>query len=137
MTNIIKHESLKNIPNLTYEGYVWMSDKEYPIVLNGETYDFSEINTNPFIIEALLYNKEEKKSIHVQHSGEYQIFEYDLSKLEKSNLVEKEYLPHRLKDVEKVLIKQIWLPEKDENCAGFDVLKLKAIVFCGFKNKEK
>lgn len=137
MTNITKHESLKNIPNLTYEGYVWMSDKEYPIVLNSETYDFSKIKNNPFIIEALLFNKNENKSIHIQHTGEYQIFEYDLNGFEESNLVEKEYLPHRLKDVNKVKFRQIWLPEEDENCAGFEVLKLKAIVFCGFKNKEE
>ena len=134
---VIKHNSIKEIPNRNYEGYVWLSDAKKPIMLPDESFDFSTVETNPFIVEALLYNKDEKKSIHFQQTVEYQIFEYDLSKLEKSNYVGKEYLPHRLNDVEKVLFKQIWLPEKDENCARFEVLKLKAIVFCGFKNKEE
>ncbi|MDY0215621.1 MAG: TIGR04423 family type III CRISPR-associated protein [Bacteroidales bacterium] len=134
---IKRYNSIKEIPNRNYEGYVWLSNEKKPFNIPDESFDFLTVEANPFVVEALLFDKNENKSIHVQHSGEYQIFEYDLSKLEKSNLVEKEYLPHRLKDVEKVLFKQIWLPEKDENCAGFDVLKLKAIVFSGFKNKEE
>lgn len=137
MLGIKKYDSIKEIPNRNYEGYVWLSNKKNPFILLDESFDFSTVEANPFIIEALLFNKKENKSIHIQHTGEYQIFEYDLSKLEKSNCVEKEYLPHRLKDVEKVLFKQIWLPEKDGNCAEFDVLILKAIVFCGFNNKEE
>lgn len=137
MLGVEKYSSIKEIPNRNYEGYVWLSNAKEPILLPDESFDFLTVEPNPFVIEALLFDKDEKKSIHVQYTGEYQIFEYDLSKLEKSNYVEKEYLPHRLKDVEKVLFKQIWLPEKDKNCAGFDVLKLKAIVFCGFNNKEE
>lgn len=136
MLGIKKYNSIKEIPNRNYEGYVWLSNEKKPFILPDESFDFSTVEANPFVVEALLYDRDENKSIHVQYTGEYQIFEYDLSKLEKSNCVEKEYLPHRLQDVEKVLFKQIWLPEKDENCAEFDVLKLKAIVFCGFKKKE-
>ena len=135
MSNIIKHKALSEIPNQAYYGYVWMSDATNPIVLNNECYDFSSVKTNPFIIEALLYCKVEDISVHIQHTGEYQITEYHLNDFPKEQLVEKEYLPHRLKDVSKVKFKQIWIPEPDENCKGMEVLKLKAIVFCGF-NKE-
>ncbi len=131
--NIIKHTALIDIPKLSYEGYVWMSNDKNPKVLNNEPFDFSTIGVNPFVIEALLYNMDENISIHVQHTGEYQIFEYHLNDFTNAHLVDKDYLPHRLKDVEKVCFKQIWLPEPDENCAGMDVLNLKAIVFCGFK----
>lgn len=134
---IKRYNSIKEIPNRNYEGYVWLSNEKKPFILPDESFDFSTVETNPFVVEALLFDKVENKSIHVQHTGAYQIFEYDLSKLEKSNYDDKEYLPHRLKNVEKVLFKQIWLPEKDDNCAGFEVLKLKAIVFCGFNNKEE
>ena len=133
MSPIIKHQSLSDIPNLPYEGYVWMSDEKDPKVLNKESFDFNTIGTNPFVIEALLYNKAQNISIHIQHTGEYQIFEYHLNDFSKENLVEKDYLPHRLDGVKNVSFKQIWLPEPDENCAGMDVLNLKAIVFCGFK----
>jgi CRISPR type III-associated protein (TIGR04423 family) len=133
MLDIKKYNSIKEIPNRNYEGYVWLSDEKKPIMLPDELFDLTAVKTNPFIIEALLYNKEENKSIHIQHTGEYQIFEYDLKGIDDSNIEKKEYLPHRLKEVKNVLFKQIWLPEVDENCAGFDVLKLKAIVFCGFK----
>jgi CRISPR type III-associated protein (TIGR04423 family) len=129
---------LSKIPNLTFEGYVWLSDEKSPVVLQQETYDFSAVRSNPFVIEALLYNKENNVSIHVQHNGSYQIAEYDLGLLEKSGATfeEKQYLPHRLENIGKVNFKQIWLPEEDENCEGMEVLTLKATVFCGF-NKTK
>ncbi|OIP02307.1 MAG: type III CRISPR-associated protein [Bacteroidetes bacterium CG2_30_33_31] len=133
MNHTIKHKSLIDIPKLPYEGYVWMSDAKEPIVLNKETFDFSKIGINPFIIEALLYCDGEDISIHIQHTGEYQIFEYHLNDFSKKNLVEKDYLPHRLNGVKNLIFKQIWMPEPDENCAGIDVMNLKVIVFCGFK----
>lgn len=133
MLEIKKYNSINEIPNRNYEGYVWLSNEKKPFILPDESFDFSKVEANPFVVEALLFDKSENKSIHVQHTGEYQIFEYDLKRIEESSIENKEYLPHRLKDVKNVLFKQIWLPEKDDNCAGFEVLKLKAIVFCGFK----
>ncbi|MDD3722728.1 MAG: TIGR04423 family type III CRISPR-associated protein [Lutibacter sp.] len=130
---IKRYNSIKEIPNRNYEGYVWLSNEKKPFILPDVSFDFSTVEANPFVVEALLFDKAENKSIHVQHTGEYQIFEYDLQRIEESCIEKKEYLPHRLKDVKNVLFKQIWLPEEDENCAGFEVLKLKAIVFCGFK----
>jgi len=132
MIGIIKHNKFTDIPDYSYEGYIWMSDEKEPTVLNNESFDFSKINTNPFVIEGLLYSKNEKISIHIQHTGEYQIFEYHLNDYAQSSIVEKEYLPHRLDNVSKVRFKQIWLPELDENCEGMEVLTLKSIVFCGF-----
>ncbi len=132
MKGIIKHNKLTDIPNYSYEGYIWMSDENKPKVLNNESFDFSKIKTNPFIIEGLLYSKTENISIHIQHAGNYQIFEYHLNDYAKSNIVEKEYLPHRLEHVSKVKFKQIWLPEPDKICEGMEVMTLKSIVFCGF-----
>lgn len=45
-----------------FEGYIWESDKTDPTVLINEDYDGFDANivTNPFVIEALLYNDVEK-----------------------------------------------------------------------------
>ena len=134
MESIKKHKCLTDIPSLDFEGYIWLSDSKEPKVLRSEKYDFSSVEQNPFIVEGLLYNESSKTSIHIQHAGEYQIFEYDLRTLSQiGQLEEVSFLPHRLAGVEKVNFKQVWIPESDENCIGMEVLKMKLLVFCGFK----
>ena len=129
--------NLSEIKNRTYSGYIWMSDEKEPMVLNNEEFDFSTIGVNPFIIEALLYCETENVSLIIRHTGKYHINEVDMNNLPKdAELVDMEYLPHRLKGIEKVCFKQLWIPEKDENCEGFPVLEMKAIVFTGFKPKN-
>ncbi|QXP70768.1 TIGR04423 family type III CRISPR-associated protein [Polaribacter sp. R2A056_3_33] len=133
------YHNLKEIPKMAFEGYIWKSDESEPEVLLNEIYDFDTVLTNPFIIEALLFCKEKNTAIHIQHTGSYQIAEYDLKALEKAGAVleEKEYLPHRLSPaVKNVSFKQIWQEEEDRLCEGMPVLKMKAVVFCGF-NKAK
>ena len=127
--------NLKQIPQGNYEGYIWMSDQKNPEILNGETFDFSRITTNPFIIEALLFDKENNKSIHIRHTGKYYIHTIDLNNLpQDSELVETEYLPHRLENVKKVCFKELWVPEDDPLCEGWPVLTMKALIFVGFDN---
>jgi len=138
MSNNIKGissiSSLSEI-NGNFEGYIWLSDQKEPIVLSGESFDFSNISINPFVIEALLFDKSNNISIHIQHTGNYIITAYNLTELAQqtgSVIEDKTYLPHRLKGVEKVGFKQIWLPVTDENCEDMLVLTMKAIIFCGF-----
>ena len=134
MTSITtKYTRLSEIPSFEFEGYIWISNSIEPIVLNYEKFDFSSISLNPFIVEGLLFNKTTGTSIHIQHAGDYLIHQYNLNEVKPENSVEKEYLPHRLKDVKKVCFKQLWEEEEDKNCEYFPVLTLKAIVFCGFK----
>lgn len=132
MNGIKKIDNITEIPACKYEGYVWLSDATAPVVLNNESFDFESIKTNPFVIEALLYSPGEDVSIHVQHTDEYQIFEYNLKAFSQREISEKVYLSHRLKDVTKLKFKQLWMPEMDNNCEDMEVLTLKAIVFCGF-----
>ena len=132
MEGVRKIDMLTEIPAFKYEGYVWMSDAKEPKVLNHESFDFESIKTNPFVIEALLYSPDEEVSIHVQHTGDYQIYAYSLKEFSQSEIYEKEYLSHRLEDVSRLKFKQLWLPNTDTNCEGMEVLTLKAIVFCGF-----
>ena len=129
--------SLTEIENRKYSGYIWMSDAKEPIVLHNEEFDFSKIGVNPFIIEALLYSEAGNISVLIRHSGKYHIEEIDLNNLQEgAELVDVEYLPHSLKGVDKVCFKQLWIPEEDENCNGYPVLKMKALVFTGFKLKN-
>lgn len=134
MEAIKKHKNLIDIPNLGFDGYIWLSNSKEPKVLKTEKYDFSTFELNPFIVEGLLYNEASKTSIHIQHTGEYQIFEYDLKELSQiGQLKEVSFLPHRLTGVDKVNFKQLWIAEPDENCEGMEVLKMKALIFCGIK----
>jgi CRISPR type III-associated protein (TIGR04423 family) len=111
-----------------------MSDAKEPKVLNNEEFNFSTIGVNPFIIEALLYCEEEDVSLTIRHTSKYHINEINLNNLpEGVELEDIDYLPHRLQGVDKVCFKQLWIPENDENCEGWSVLKMKALVFTGFK----
>ncbi len=133
------HKGLSSVPTRKYVGYIWMSDKEDQTVLKQPTeFNFLNIGINHFVQEALLYSEDEKISVMVRHTGEYQITEFNLEEMLNNSTViceEKEYFPHRLNGVEKVKITQVWIPEKDENCAGMEVLQLKAHIFTGFVRK--
>jgi CRISPR type III-associated protein (TIGR04423 family) len=138
---------INEIKTREYQGYIWLSDQKEPNVYReAQEIDFSNHteNHNPFIIEALLYAKDEQISVTLKHTGKYQIHEIDLKKYLDENLVDVPYLPHRLneefkrnpkafKEIKKVNFKQLWLPESDENCEDMEVLKMKALVFTGFE----
>lgn len=139
-----KYNTISEIPERNYQGYVWLSDQKEPKVLFDEEYDFSKHNEteNPFIIEALLYAEDENISVSVKHTGKYCIHEMDLRNLPEGAVLEEyadndnkrklQYLPHRLPGVLKVKFKQLWLPVPDENCEDWDVLKMKVLIFTGF-----
>jgi CRISPR type III-associated protein (TIGR04423 family) len=135
MKGVKKINTLLDIPSFNFDGYIWKSDSQNPITLLDETFDFSTIKLNPFIVEGLLYNRDAYRSYHINHDGEYHIVEYDLTELsKKGEFIEKEFNPHRLlNSIKKVKFNQIWMDEKDPNCNDLLVLTLKATVFCGFK----
>ncbi len=148
MSNFITpYTELAQIPKRKYQGYIWYSDgeqkigesKQKPDVLKEfKEFSFAETESNPFVIEALLYSKEEDISVMVRHTGKYHITEYNLKELPKNAILEteKEYFPHRLDINNKVCFKQLWIPEKDSNCADMEVLNLKAIIFTGFNHTQ-
>jgi CRISPR type III-associated protein (TIGR04423 family) len=129
--------AIQAIPDHNFTGYYWMSDCDKPKMLSEEPFPkelFGE-GKNPFCIEALLYSDSEQVSIHIQHTGQYLVSGYDLSKLKGLEIEEKAYLPHKLENVEKVLFKQVWeedLLTVDEK-ESMPTLKPTALIFCGFK----
>ena len=129
---IKKIEKLADIPSGNYQGYYWLSDAETPEKVNGK-FDSNQIKINPFIIEGMLWDNDKKKSVMISHTGRYQIFEYNFNEIE-GEMVEKEYMAHRIEGENKVCFKQLWQAEEDANCEGMKVLKMKAQIFVGFKN---
>ncbi len=132
-----KKIDLKDIPkDVAFQGYLWMSNKTSPKVLKDKPHDFSKYadKKNPFVVEALLWDKENKVSYHITHSGRYQVYRYKLKKLPKEAELKKvKYLPHRLDGVNKCKFKQLWVAEKDPLCEDMEVLVMKALVFVGFE----
>ncbi len=132
----MKYNDLSKIPDHDYEGYIWGSEHQYPQVLKGEK--FIAPLDSLYIVEALLYCKAENISILIKHTGQTQIYQYNLSKFPK-HIKQRSvsYLSHRLGDhIKRVNFQQIWIPESDPNCESWDVLKMRALIFTGF-NQQK
>ncbi len=131
--------TLTDIPAKVYEGYVWYSDEQKPKTINNEWFQFTESPINPFVVEAMLYCKDDNTSVMIKHTGRYIISYFDLNDLPKDSMLkDKPYLPHRLDDfVKKVCFQQIWIPEKDGLCEDMPVMTLKAIAFVGFNKPTK
>ncbi len=129
-----KKIEIKDIPdNIPFEGYVWMSDETKPKVLQNKLFACDTIGTNPFVIEGLLWDKKNKVSYHITHSGKYYVYRYNLTDLPSgAQFEEVNYLPHQLDGVNMCKFKQLWVPEKDPLCEDMQVLVMKALIFVGF-----
>jgi len=131
-----------------YEGYIWDSNESHPVVLRNQTFDFSKYidHLNPYIVEAWLYSVVDHCAWLIQHNCEYQVTKYDLKSLpEKHELIAVDFIPHKLKEnnpsgaspIKRVCFQQLWIPEKDLNCAKMPVLKMQALIFTGFNQQPK
>jgi CRISPR type III-associated protein (TIGR04423 family) len=130
--------AITDIPTIKYEGYVWLSNEKYPTVLDKQEYDFTKVKENPFVIETLLWNDEEKTSIMIRHTGKYHVQVFKLKELPAGHkLEEKVYLPHRLDKVQHVYFQQLWIPEPDAFCEGMEVMTMKALIFTGFNSSTE
>lgn len=138
ISGIKKIDSLDALSEIPFEGYVWLSDAKQPEVLQENNFDFAKHQGNPFIIEALLFDPNSKKSVHITHDGTQHIVEYDLPALKNGGFefVHKDYMPHRMEGIERLHFVQLWKDEEDELCNNYMVKTLKATVFCGFKKFE-
>lgn len=125
---------INEIKKRPYEGYVWMSDTQTPMVINGEEYSrVLDNGENPFVIEARLYSRTEGKSISVRYvDGNYIAVEYDLSDYEAEVAEDLTVLAHQSIG-SSLLFKRIWRPRKDSLCEGMPVLEPAEEIFVGFK----
>lgn len=127
-------KNLEHLEDIPYTGYYWESDASAPKLLYEERFPKEVFinRPNPFCVEALLYSKEKGISIHIQHTGSYQVHGYDLANLPPETL-DKTYLPHKLENVQAVHFKQVWEEKPIEENCDMMTLKPTALIFCGFK----
>ena len=119
-----------------YQGYLWYSNEQRPIILDGQSEWGVEIDeiANPFIIEGQLWDEESQASVSIKYiDGHYYKKETVLG--EGYDLVE--FIPRRMPIVEKLLFARCWKTVKDELCEGFYVKKLDGVIFKGLKMKEE
>lgn len=136
----------KNIPDIEYVGYYWMSDKTTPEVI-GDTAEHPTVKLpeelrncldapamNPFVMEAQLYCPTEKLSIGIKYvDGQYIISRCEETKAIPSDCVTlKRYVANRM-GKRRLLFRQYWEAKPDALCGGMDVLQPAAMAFVGFE----
>ena len=116
-----------------YQGYLWYSDKNDPNIINNEDFEI-ELNDdkNTFVIEGLLYDG--KKSISIKYvDGKYLYKEYDMVKLNGSEMSEQVFYLHRTVG-KKLKFNQYWQEREDSLCEDMKVLQPAELVFVGFND---
>lgn len=130
---------MKTINIKNCEGYIWWSDQQAPKVYPNSPLDISLDETkNPFIVEGLLYDKDNKKSYSIKYvDGQYLTKEYNVEEQDFANPdnEQKSFLSNRM-DGRWLKFLRYWEEEKDENCMAMHVLTLTKNVFVGFNEKE-
>lgn len=123
------------IERKNYQGYLWYSNEQGPIILDGRSEWGVEIDetANPFIIEGQLWDEESRTSVSIKYiDGKY--FKKETVLGGEYDLVE--FIPRRMSNVEKLLFARCWKTVKDELCEGFYAKKLDSVIFKGLKMKE-
>lgn len=141
----VKDLDMTEIPqDEKYQGYLWPSDQNEPIVcggnktLNDAISDFYKENEipdfkeNPFIVEGFLFNAKGNSSITIKYAGgKYLVKEYCNLAIDNDNV--RKYHSNRM-DNRILKFMQNWVSVPDDNCCGFDVLQPAELVFVGFDN---
>lgn len=137
--------SINEIKSLQFEGYLWMSDEEEPLVYENEIVTLPKEGDNPFVVEGMLYNKAQGLSYSIKYvDGKYIIQEYVVSEADKKNPDNetKIYESNRMGGRQLQFLRY-WEEVFDEdnykdgnNPKGLPVLTQTKNVFIGFKVKE-
>ena len=126
--------SISEIQQLTYEGYLWMSDAEEPQIMENTKVTLPSEGANPFVVEGQLYNEAKGISYSIRYvDGQYTIYEHTVTAEDKKSPNEmKTYLSNRMEN--KLLqFLRYWEEETGENDLGWPVLTQTKNVFVGFK----
>ncbi len=126
---------LSDIPNESYQGYVWYSDRVQPITLIDEHLpEWPGAADKHFVVEALLYDSKAQRSYQVVHTGRLIIQSFNWQQLPEEVVAEEHaYLPYRLDPrVAKLRFVRLWQPQADPYCDGAEVLRPVAWIFRGF-----
>ena len=126
--------------NAKYEGYIWMSDATQPTVLNKEpiSIDLAD-GTNPFVIEAELFDAEKSVSYSVRFvDGQTKVRKFEVDELKLFGEQTLSYVSHRIGDGIKLKFYRKWKKELDPDnlCEGMETLVPSDFVFIGFDNDK-
>lgn len=124
-------------PDLLYEGYLWMSNADSPIV-----YDYDRPvdmtlfrGTNPFVREGYLYSREAKISLTIKFvDGQYLIREHEVT--EKQEYDELSFVSHRMEGAPLLKFRRYWRMAQDPACLGMETQVFDRMVFVGFEKKQ-
>lgn len=123
-----------------YEGFVWMSDENRPHEYDGAVVNTSIFGqTNPFIAEAQLFDRELGKSYTIRMvDGCYQVWGHTVRDEDwNSELVDREcYCMKRTKHRYAEYLRY-WKEEDDELALSMPQLRMEKMIFVGFKHKEE
>lgn len=129
---------------LTYEGYLWISNKRRPKVFYPESQVDSTLFTkkNPFVVEGYLFNKQSGLSLSIKYiDGQYHIYRNIIqdADLNSKNVDNVYYLTQRMNTSGKKWAKflRYWKERTDSSCLGMNVLEVEKEVFIGFKKEEE
>jgi CRISPR type III-associated protein (TIGR04423 family) len=127
------------LPVGKYEGYVWVSDEQNPMVYFNDVIQLTLVK-NAFVVEALLWDIDQKRSVHIRHTGQQMLTVYDLNDLRKrehplSGEV-KFFLGHRISGVKKLRFLQTYEDMEDPACDGMKVSTPAELIFLGFEHNS-
>ncbi len=144
-----QYTQLSDIPKGNYQGYLWNASAQEPTLFYGVEKVVITNNELTPIIEGLLYDKEQKRSIHIVYTHRYIITEYeqedkdviedkqfDIDKHKEGDILRIEkYMPHNKlkKKVESIKMARVWKEDKEDE---IPTLSLVAHVFRGFNLKK-
>lgn len=118
---------ISDIPQKTYDGYLWYSDSDRPMVLKADPWP--GIRSDAFIVEGHIVAEDGSLSISVRNTGEgYIVGLVDWSEAQASD-VELECLERlpapalKRARVLKLKFKRAWVPESDPQCPDMPVLE--------------
>lgn len=131
--------------NLEFTGYCWMSDEQFPRIVDG-VFALPAIGKNPFVAEANLYSKNQQISISIEHNdGRYLVGIVDWNEANKDNsfeLEEQTYLSHRLtelpggQNLKEIIMVRAWVAVEEPLCENMEELRPAWRAFKGFKSKS-
>ncbi len=135
-------DRVNQIDKGNYEGYLWYSDSQEPIILERKTFECQLDNQmNPYIIEGQLYDKGAKVSYSVKYvDGQYIAYRFnnitgDADSKDPHIVIEnKSFCTNRM-DSRMLIFQQWWRERPDPLCEGMKVLQPAELIFVGFKKE--
>ncbi len=120
-----------------WQGYICLSGSADITEITGGLPLFSGLEQKGnFIFEANLYSKEKDFSVSIRQLDDKWLVKEKDKPLEKFNAGKEAFIEQKLisrMDGKKMKFIELWQAEKDELCAGLDILKPKWIAFVGLE----